>query len=902
MSKNIPQFDFSKQEDQEKFNKLSQEQRGMHIENAQEEAVLEEFKSLLHEDTEKAREFIDDYNISPEKIQEVVVNEIARSFRYGLFSKNRVKRIIKIFSPPKEKLQDMMFELILSNFKTLTSARYIEKKLEIIPLSEEKLNSSEIQDVVFEAIVVLLERGQNNIHTAQQYQQIISLPEEKLQEAVSKGVASNLESAQIVDVETILKIFPLPGAKLQEIVFETVVKKFSMYSIDVVKEIKEILKTFPLPEEKLNSLKIQNAINIHYPQGITIKELFNLYNIVQIGEKICQSIYDLNNFSYSNQIKPLLNGQGDSAYLYFELIKSDFNFKNLSTEDKDYIVYVGKKYGTQARNILQNILARVDSIADEREVIEEYINEIGIIQFEIYSQYKTAKESGDEFKVKKIKERINDLSEKIYQGKMKKKDFDDDLYEAILYYIFPPAIGLTQEQYSQLNKNRSDRRDDVPETLDDLQYEKVSISTGRYILSEGEELNLEEWSALSEIIKKVNKEMESGREIEIDTEKIGAEIIEIYRNKKQHTGEGRNFLLEQMYRYHLASGRGKLESNYEISVNGLMQYKEFVGDRVKNDLIRTCLMAWKEKHVKEYEKLKKEIINRLKQSQNKNFAKVKNMLKAIKKQKDKNKKSIAIKRLNDFLLDFGLTYESIKNLNQKKLQTELGTIKVEYNGDSTEENYRTEEYYNSEEFLSVYDEFMNRYDEDMLVMQKISSDLVANVNKKMRKEIDKFKFRSENGEIENYEIEFVVSKKKEHGVVGYNMGVCVTPDEKLWNDSQFMNCILFSPESKQAMGGMHFLIRENNLCLPGINPSQDILSYVDNEELFDKMMEYAKKVKEKLGLKKVLIPTNSSIYSNRSQIHSIVTKKNYKKVNLEKTANFSYNPYVYSFQECLEVE
>ncbi|MBA3046866.1 hypothetical protein KKC83_03650 [Patescibacteria group bacterium] len=103
------------------------------------------------------------------------------------------------------------------------------------------------------------------------------------------------------------------------------------------------------------------------------------------------------------------------------------------------------------------------------------------------------------------------------------------------------------------------------------------------------------------------------------------------------------------------------------------------------------------------------------------------------------------------------------------------------------------------------------------------------------------------------------------------------------------------------MGGAHFLIRENNLCLPGINPSLDILGSVKNEELFDKMLKYAQKVKEKLGLDKILIPINSTIYSNRTQIQEIIRNKNFKKRDLKQEAKFSYSPYSYSFQECYEV-
>ncbi len=68
------------------------------------------------------------------------------------------------------------------------------------------------------------------------------------------------------------------------------------------------------------------------------------------------------------------------------------------------------------------------------------------------------------------------------------------------------------------------------------------------------------------------------------------------------------------------------------------------------------------------------------------------------------------------------------------------------------------------------------------------------------------------------------------------------------------------------------------------------------------MIDYARQVKEKLGLDKILIPVDSVIYSNRSQVQEIIRKKNFMKYVLEREAEFSYSPYKYSFQECFEVK
>jgi len=356
------------------------------------------------------------------------------------------------------------------------------------------------------------------------------------------------------------------------------------------------------------------ANEVNYPLGIIIKDILEIMKIPQIGERLEDSLYRLTSFSFPNQIKPIISAQGESAFLYFESVKRIKDYQNLSAEDTEYITHIAKKYGTQARNILDNILTKVDSIGGEREAIEEFIQDIGIIHFDIYKQYKQAKEENIQEKIAELKEGIKELHSKIYQGEMDEKDFDNKLYSAVSYHTFPPAIGITQEQYDQLNKERPDRRGDVPEKLNELQYEKFSVSTGKYNLGENEELNLGKWSSLGDAIQKVNIELEKGKEIKINEEEIAERLIKMYQEKSSEKKENQDYLFENMYRYHLTHNGGKMESGFEISIQGLMQYKEFIGDRIKNDLIKDCLSKWQETHKKEFAELQKDTLDRIKSS------------------------------------------------------------------------------------------------------------------------------------------------------------------------------------------------------------------------------------------------------------------------------------------------
>lgn len=653
--------------------------------------------------------------------------------------------------------------------------------------------------------------------------------------------------------------------------------------------------------DKIPNFNLEMNVELtSFPEGITLKNLYEIYRKPVVGLRVCQSLSNMSNYSYKKHILPILASQGEAAFLYLHTMQS-IRQEKLDEAAKDYFTYIAKKHGTRARNILENIVLKVDSIEQERDTVESFIEEIGIFSLDLYGKYRKIKSLGDTKSLQEMKEMTAGLQEKIYKGELNDSDFEDPLYPAVSYHTFPPAIGLTQDQYNGLNKQRPDRHEDVPTELDDIQYQKFEVRTGKYLLGEGEELELEQWDRLSEAIKKVNADVEKVGKVNIDKSLISEKLMQIYTNGTHEKAESQEFLFEAMYRYHLSIDGGRLESGFEISIPGLMKYKEFIGDRIKNDLIKDCVEIWKEGHGAKYESLKTDVLNRLKNSQAKNFATVSNMLKQIRKHNEADKKQTAITKLDEFLKNFGLSYETIKDRDAESLKQDLEVVTVEYMREATEENYRTDEYYNSPEFIAAYDTFMAKRDPDMLVLQKISSDFVAPINKQMRKEVDKFKFEEQMGGAENVTLEFAVSKKKEHGVAGYNMGVCVAPDEELWNDTTFQNCIIFDPEKKQAMGGMHFLGREGNLCLPGINPSLELLNSVDNVELFNQMIAYAKEVKDRLGLNKLLIPIDPSIHSNRTQFQEIIRTRNYPKIFLKAVAPFSYAPHEYSFRECYEV-
>ena len=143
----------------------------------------------------------------------------------------------------------------------------------------------------------------------------------------------------------------------------------------------------------------------------------------------------------------------------------------------------------------------------------------------------------------------------------------------------------------------------------------------------------------------------------------------------------------------------------------------------------------------------------------------------------------------------------------------------------------------------------------------------------------------------------------------FEYGVCTAADEKLWNNPDFMNVIIFD-ENNIAQGGMHILIIEDMgkkyLTLPGINPSIELLSKVAADDIYSKLISYAQELAKALNCEAVLIPKNKVIHSNRSAIQRIISSKLYPdKINdiepLTKIHPFSYSP-EYSFQSVFVVD
>lgn len=632
---------------------------------------------------------------------------------------------------------------------------------------------------------------------------------------------------------------------------------------------------------------------IGMPEGMLISDLLRI-NKTENSYSIKTSLLALKQLSFPDDITPVFDAQGDAAYFYIGKMRDYFlDHKNL--EGLRYVAFVGKKYGVNAADIYEYLLKDTDNLAQKKDIIERYLADIKLPSRKIFNDYEKAEKTGNWQEIEKIKEKVKLFSHQIYYGLADENSYKDEYFVAIAELIFPPAVTSLHKSVEQIFSGRPDRRHDIPETLDKHQYQKVSVETGKYLLGE-QRLDITPWQEIQKITLETNSQFASKTATSLSDTALAEKIANFYL----HGGQAENWPWADRYRdlylHFLSQGNQPLETFDLVSRDGLMSTAEFIEDTIKADVLQNVIESLRAQNPEKYQQLESRVLSTTKIEWNHDVSLIKNLVNISKKQKDESQKQVTISRLEDTLRKYDLTIDDVTSTDESWVRM----VNAEFVRPRPQADYRTEEYYNSPEFITALDRFTEKRDPQKKTVDRINNSLFKDVHEKMSKELAKFKF-VDSAKEETKSLEFIVSKKKEHCIAGLNMGVCVTPDEKLWNDPTFMNCIFLNPETKRAQGGMHFLIREDYLTLPGINPSLDLLGQVDQQKLFDQIVRYAKEVSQTLGLKGVLIPTFSIIHSNRRQIQTIIANKKYPTVELSAEAKFSYSPHKYSFQKCFVV-
>jgi hypothetical protein len=491
--------------------------------------------------------------------------------------------------------------------------------------------------------------------------------------------------------------------------------------------------------------------------------------------------------------------------------------------------------------------------------------------------------------VENLKIELERQRKRIISGEATNEDVQNPTYAGLLYYTFPPATTLGREQYRALLETRVDRQKDVPQEWEVLQNKLLKFSIGAYALKEGERVDTTAWNAIARAVEEGNRTDAEGFTTK-QIANLGKQLLEALTDPKKFN-KNRNLLLSQIYSLHRFINGVKLSTNLSDRDN-LYQLKEYASDRMR-DTIDVMFQEFAKADPVGYERAAATLTS-VEIDEKAKTGIVKNLLSVLRAPTLNDEKTN--ERLKAVLEKYDIHFEG--DILGRSLE-QIGELDPNDPKVDEEAEKILKDWFTSL-LLKAHQERSNTN-----LAVEASHRLLGEDRAKMGGEMKKFEFKqnAEGGQIRILRLE--VSKRRAHAVAGLNMGVCVAPDEQLWNKIDFANVILWD-ENNIARGGFHVETIESEgriyLSLPGINPASSILGVVNPEELFDELIAYAKEMAKAIGAEGILIPRTGEIHSNRAEIQSVLTKKRYKKFSLTEPHRFSYKPHGYVWKDAYLIE
>ncbi len=554
----------------------------------------------------------------------------------------------------------------------------------------------------------------------------------------------------------------------------------------------------------------------------------------------------------------------------------EINFAKDSPTDTTWYTVFGQSLGTQ-----QNLAPYLDSKLPWTR--------------QLYNDFSSRLKSGQTIKdvVREMSAEVGKAIAQIQSGVWPEGGLDEEKL-GLLSHVFPPALGVSREEYARLVQRRKDRQDDIPPEWETLQGETVSFPVGKWELAKGETFELSPWNRIGEAVADVNDK----KVITEEKEQVGKD--EILMSQVQIVEVGRR-MVRILTESSSASTKAALRDGYALFLaRGGTKLPDFVSGREEaarltewskdalRDVIDAALRAYHEADPVTFEAevtaaTRREISPKAKKAMTKSIVGMLGNQRMTAEQKSE--------RMRVMLKDLGVAFEgdpyeqvrsSIEGIEDKDvLESAVAAIVelmlFESEGTTTEAG-------------------------------KVSSQIVTKIlgsdGPAMDRQLEKWLFieGAEGGE--QRQIRFEISKRKLHAVAGLNMGVCVAVDDQLWNKEDFSNVIMFGDDGV-ARGGMHFEIvqdgKKKYLSLPGINPSLTMLREVSGERVLRAMIDFAKRSAQAIKAESVLIPTNPTIFTNREELHGLVREMKLPTKSLSEHHQFSYAPFAYSWQDGYEI-
>lgn len=599
-------------------------------------------------------------------------------------------------------------------------------------------------------------------------------------------------------------------------------------------------------------------------------------------------------------IKPVLVSQGDGAFRVFNALS--IRIDDMERNDPQTLVIDWMIQDTKSAKIFGSIAKTVGAKMNDFLVFYNHIHfgdtpddfklshrsitlsqEPELLVFlksslpwtrEVYTEFKQRLTAGEsETRV------VSDLQAKtskdlnvIRQGDYKERAMSTSILD-LVSHVFPPAFGVSREEYARLIKRREDRQADVPEVWNRFQAKTASFGLGAWQLQEGQTFDIGAWRRIQGFIREAHETKQDAGHFGID------QITTCADRCFELLSQGDEMLAKEIFidAYRLALSRGMSQLSAVVGREDAIQVTTWIGDG-QRDMIDLMLHQYQQRHADRFqEKVVSIFYKPIKEKAKR--ALITTIVGILHRSSDRQ---IAQAKLVGVLKNFSL------ELDEKELQDILDV------GRSA----------STENVSSLIDRSIKKPNVSHISNQKIANMVVQKVlgsdADAMRKELGKWVFIEGASDEERFTIEYHITKRRLHSVAGLNMGVCVAIDDALWQKETFTNVVLFD-EDGIAQGGMHFEIIQDRgktfLTLPGINPSMGLLRKIEARRLVESMIDYAKLCAKAIKATAVLIPTDPIICSNRDEVKAIITSLGHEKYTLSQQHQFSYKPFSYAWDE-----
>jgi len=564
---------------------------------------------------------------------------------------------------------------------------------------------------------------------------------------------------------------------------------------------------------------------------------------------------------------PVAESQTVATFLILDSTKKIYDAGGIQSDaDLEPIKHIAKSCLTKANVVLQDIIMEgldkniiPSPISKEAEIIKAFIEQAPAYIIDLYPEFRqiyiNSLLSERDAKLTALFKNVKEIKEDIFRGELTKK-YDESILFSVLYYVFAcHDMTVPKENYIRTYNERESRQNDIPSGIS--KAISFRVSKGAFALKkEQDAVQTAAWNAL---IKAAN-EITAKKDFNISA--LGFALLKACIEKSLAKGQER--FISGIYQFSFNHGESlpKFSNDYQT----LMSYKEFIGDRVINDHINKILQEAMASDSRNFYLLQNQVLGR--NSDFRGLAKA--LFGVLQSGKNPEQKQEILRRM---LQQNGINPESTAPL--------LGMPLAELHSwlDKQQPNVI-----------------------DKGTVSKIFDQLYGNEYKTMQNEMEKYTFKKESifkGSGKTFKL--MLSKRKLHCVAAYNMGVCVAPDNDMWNQEDFWPLIIFDEKNDAHGGAILRTIEEDGqkYLVLSVQPASSILNAASPDQIFDKILRAARIIAKKLNYNDVIIPVSSSIHSNRGSIQAVIAHKfgAHNKLTLKREYQFSYSPYSYEYRE-----